>query len=64
MECIFKVYEKMEKEVMKTCSEYDERFSIHYKCREWLEVLLSLLKRSSEKEKYKEVREYAKVINA
>ena len=37
---------------------YDEKYAIHYKCREWMPVLLALLKKNGEDEKYAAVSEY------
>lgn len=47
--------EKARKEGTETFREYDERHSIHYQCQEWMDALLQLLKKSDDKELYKEV---------
>ncbi len=39
---------KIEKEGIKRFSEYNEKFSIHYYCEDWLPVLLNLLKNRNE----------------
>lgn len=39
-----KFISKAEQENVKTFQEYDDKFSIHYQCKEWLEVLLELAK--------------------
>ena len=57
-EAFLKFEEKAEKENVKTCREYDEKYAIHYKCREWMPVLLALLKKNGEDEKYAAVSEY------
>lgn len=46
-----KFEEKMQKEGLKTAEEYDEKFGIHYECRDWLEELLCLLEENGEEEK-------------
>lgn len=43
-EAFSKFVEKVEKENIKTFQEYDEKYSIHYPCEEWIQVLQSLLK--------------------
>ena len=47
--------EKTEKENIRTFREYDEKYSIHYRCGEWFDVLLTLLKKAGEDNAYKEV---------
>lgn len=43
-EAFSKFVEKAEKENIKTFQEYDEKYSIHYPCEEWMQVLRSLIK--------------------
>lgn len=43
-EAFSKFAEKAEKEDIKTFQEYDEKYTIHYPCEEWMQVLQSLLK--------------------
>ena len=43
-EAFSKFIEKAEKEEIKTFQEYDEKYTIHYPCEEWMQVLRSLLK--------------------
>ncbi len=54
-EAYAKFVEKAGKEGTETFREYDERYSIHYQCQEWMDVLLQLLKKGDDKELYKEV---------
>lgn len=54
-EAFAKFVEKAEKEKTETFREYDERYSIHYRCREWMDLLMKLLKKSGDKELYKTV---------
>ena len=54
-EAYAKFAEKAGKEETGTFREYDERYSIHYQCQEWMDALLQLLKKSDDKELYKEV---------
>lgn len=54
-EAFSKFSEKIEKENIRTFQEYDEKYSIHYLCREWFEVLLMLLKKDGDNNAYKEV---------
>ena len=48
--------EKIEKENLSTFEEYDNRFSIHYFCKEWLEEFLQLLTDTGTQELYREVK--------
>lgn len=41
--------EKIKKEEIKTFQEYDEKYSIHYQCAEWMEPLRMLLKENGDK---------------
>lgn len=49
--------DKVKAEGIKTFEEYDQKFSIHYFCEEWISELLSLLKRDANSILYKEVKE-------
>jgi len=51
---------KMKKEGIRTNSEYDKKYSIHYRCSEWLEELLVLLEGNREYDRYEEVLKYYK----
>lgn len=59
-EAFSRFVEKMHKEGIKTTEEYDEKYSIHYLCREWMEKLLELLKETGEDDKYQSVLKYYK----
>lgn len=50
--------DKMKREGIGDTEGYDEKYAIHYKCREWMPVLLALLKKNGEDEKYAAVSEY------
>ncbi|EGB91124.1 hypothetical protein [Clostridium sp. D5] len=54
-EAFSKFKEKTGKENIRTFREYDEKYSIHYWCGEWFDVLLTLLKKAGEDNAYKEV---------
>lgn len=58
-EAFSKFVEKAEKENIKTFQEYDEKYSIHYRCEEWMQVLRSLLK-NEDKALFKSVSAYCK----
>lgn len=51
--------ERMEKEQIPSFAEYDEKYSIHYRCEEWLDELCRLLQKNSDIEKYEEVKKFA-----
>ena len=53
-----KFEEKMQEEELKTAAEYDEKFGIHYECRDWLGRLLGLLEENGEEEKCAAVAAY------
>lgn len=55
-EAFSKFVEKAEKENVKKFQEYDEKYSIHYPCEEWIQVLRSLLK-NEDKELFNTVSE-------
>lgn len=59
-EAFAKFVEKAEKEKTETFQEYDEKYSIHYRCQEWIYPLMKLLKKSEEKELYKTVSKWCK----
>ncbi len=46
---------RAKEEGIKSFEEYDQKYSIHYFSREWIEILRRLLKESGEKEIYREV---------
>ena len=43
---------KVEKEHIATFKEYDVKYSIHYFCEEWMDVLLALLKKNDDQDLY------------
>ena len=51
-----KFQERVEREQIQTFTEYDEKYSIHYQCGEWMDILMGLLKISGDEALYKEVR--------
>ncbi len=59
-EAFSKYIKKMKKEGIQTNSEYDKKYSIHYRCGEWLEELLALMEGSREYDRYEEVLKYYK----
>ena len=50
-----KLAARMKEEQIRTFAEYDEKYSIHYRCEEWTDSLCELLKKNYEIEKYNEV---------
>lgn len=52
--------DKMQAENIASNREYDEKYSIHYPCREWLGRFLVLLQDNGDKEEYQQVLEYYK----
>lgn len=56
--------EKCERESIGTFEEYDRKYAIHYQCREWTEMLLQLLKENADSDKYREVEELCKRMDA
>ena len=59
-EAFSKYIKKMKKEGIQKNSEYDKKYSIHYRCGEWLEELLALMEGSREYDRYEEVLKYYK----
>ena len=51
-----KCMERMEKEQIATIAEYDEKYSIHYQCEEWIGELCRLLHASNDIERYDKVK--------
>lgn len=51
-----KFKEKIEKEGVRSFEEYDQRFSIHYFCREWMLELLRSLQEEGDMDRFQEVR--------
>ncbi len=49
---------RMEEEQITSFAEYDEKYSIHYLCEEWIGELCRLLQKNSEIEKYEEVKRF------
>ena len=47
---------KTEKENIHTFAEYDEKYSIHYFCKEWMGELLDLLKADGDRKRYQRVK--------
>lgn len=56
--------EKVTEDSIKTLTEYDQKNSIHYFCREWLDELLDLLKEDKDTTRYREVKKYYKKMEA
>ena len=54
--------EKVKAEKINTFEEYDNKFSIHYFCEEWLSELFGLLKESGNKALYIEVKKCCKKV--
>lgn len=48
----------MEKEQILSFDEYDEKYSIHYRCEEWISELYRLLQENNDIERYKEVKRF------
>ena len=53
-----KCTERMEKEHIQSFAEYDEKYSIHYRCEEWIDELRYLLEKSNDNKRYDEVTEW------
>lgn len=53
-----KCTEKMEEEKIQSCAEYDNKYSIHYQCADWMGELYRLLKESNDTERCEEVRKF------
>lgn len=49
---------RMEEEQIQTFDEYDEKYSIHYYCKAWLDELCRLLQENQDTEKYEEVAKF------
>ncbi len=56
--------DKVKKEGIKTFEEYNQKFSIHYFCEEWIEELLWLLKKNGNKTLYNEVNKCQKEMRS
>lgn len=52
--------ERVEREQIQTFEEYDKKYAIHYRCEEWMNTLLELLKKQGNKALYNEVRQCCK----
>ena len=57
-EAFSRYQEKLQREDMKTAEEYDQKYAIHYRCKEWMQELLFLLGENGEKERCMAVLEY------
>lgn len=53
-----KCMERMEKEQISSFAEYDEKYSIHYQCEEWIGELCRLLQENNDIERYDEVKKF------
>ena len=53
-----KCMERMEKEQIPSFAEYDEKYSIHYQCEEWIGELCRLLQENNDIERYEEVKKF------
>ena len=51
---------RMQEEQIKSFAEYDEKYSIHYRSREWINELLRLLEKNNEAQAYEEVKKWVK----
>ncbi len=49
---------RMEEEQIYSFTEYDKKYSIHYRCEEWIGELCRLLQENSDIEKYEEVEQF------
>lgn len=50
--------ERMEKEQISSFAEYDKKYSIHYRCEEWMGELCRLSQKNGDIEKYEEVKKF------
>ena len=50
---------RIEEEQIPSFAEYDEKYSIHYRCEEWVGELCRLLQESNDLVRYKEVKKFA-----
>ena len=57
-EAFSKFVQKIEKENIRTFQEYDEKYSIHYQCEEWLSDLQMLLDEIGDEESAAQISEY------
>lgn len=57
-EAFSKFVQKIEKENIRTFQEYDEKYSIHYQCKEWLSDLQMLLDETGDEESAAQISEY------
>lgn len=57
-----KTVEMADREKETSLTAFDKKHSIHYRCEEWIERLLELLKDAGEKESYKEVKNWIKTM--
>lgn len=55
-----KCMERMEREQIPTIAEYDEKYSIHYRCEEWMGELRGLLQKNNDMERYEQVGKFFK----
>ena len=53
-----KFKERIEEEQIPSFAEYDEKYSIHYRCAEWIGELCRLLQENNDMERYEEVKEF------
>lgn len=53
-----KCAERMEEEQIQSFMEYDKKYSIHYRCEDWISELYSLLKESKDTGRYEEVKKF------
>ena len=49
---------RMEEEQIQSLTEYDEKYSIHYRCEEWIGELCRILQENHDIEKYEEVKKF------
>ena len=59
-----KCAKRMEEEQISSLAVYDEKYSIHYFCGEWIPKLLRFLRNAHEREQYQEVEKWYKAYSA
>lgn len=52
------------RENVTSLADFDKKYSIHYRCEEWLGKLLELLKDAEERAAYKEVKNWKKAMES
>ena len=57
-----KTIEMAEREKVTSLEEFDKKYSIHYRCEEWLQRLLKLMTDAGDQERYDEVKNWIKTM--